>query len=43
MCKKHGVRYAYYPTFFSNWFSTIKYIQDAGTHSEKSSLCAFMQ
>ena len=31
VCKKHGVRYAYYPTFFSNWFSTIKYIQDAGS------------
>jgi len=31
VCKKHGVRYAYYPTFFSNWFSTIKYVQDAGS------------
>jgi len=31
VCAKHGVRYAYYPTFFSNWFSTIKYVQDAGS------------
>lgn len=33
VCKKHNVRYAYYPTFFSNWFSTVKYISDAGSGS----------
>jgi fatty acid desaturase (delta-4 desaturase) len=27
VCQKHSVRYAYYPTFFGNWRSTIKYIQ----------------
>jgi len=31
MCPPPQVRYAYYPTFFSNWSSTIKYVQDAGS------------
>mmetsp|Transcript_50072 Transcript_50072/g.73545 ORF Transcript_50072/g.73545 Transcript_50072/m.73545 type:complete len:459 (+) Transcript_50072:25-1401(+) len=31
VCKKHGVRYAYYPSFFSNWSSTVKYVQNAGS------------
>ncbi|EKX38201.1 hypothetical protein GUITHDRAFT_89468 [Guillardia theta CCMP2712] len=31
VCKKHGVRYAYYPSFFHNLFSTVKYIRDVGT------------
>jgi len=31
VCKKHGVRYAYYPWIWQNLFSTIKYINAAGT------------
>ena len=31
VCAKHGVRYAYYPTFWSNWASTLQYIKDAGS------------
>jgi fatty acid desaturase len=31
VCKKHGVRYAYYPYIWQNWISTIKYIHAAGT------------
>merc|ERR1719343_787841 len=31
VCKKHGVRYAYYPWVWQNLVSTIKYIHRAGT------------
>lgn len=31
VCKKHGVRYAYYPWVWQNLVSTIKYIHAAGT------------
>lgn len=31
VCKKHGVRYAYYPWVWQNLVSTIKYIHSAGT------------
>lgn len=30
VCKRHGVRYAYYPSIFSNWASTLRYIAAAG-------------
>ena len=30
VCKKHGVRYAYYPTFWQNLRSTINYIWTVG-------------
>jgi fatty acid desaturase (delta-4 desaturase) len=33
ICKKHGVRYVYYPWIWQNWFSTIKYLHAAGTGS----------
>jgi len=31
VCKKHGVRYAYYPWVWQNIVSTVKYIHKAGT------------
>jgi fatty acid desaturase (delta-4 desaturase) len=31
VCKKHGVRYAYYPWVHQNLISTVKYIHAAGT------------
>lgn len=31
ICKKHGVRYAYYPWIWQNWISMIKYVHAAGT------------
>lgn len=33
ICKKHGVRYAYYPWVWQNWISTMKYMHAAGTGS----------
>merc|ERR1712166_945187 len=33
ICKKHGVRYAYYPWVHQNLISTVKYIHQAGTGS----------
>jgi fatty acid desaturase len=33
ICKKHGVRYVYYPWFHQNLISTIKYLHQAGTGS----------
>mmetsp|Transcript_5220 Transcript_5220/g.6075 ORF Transcript_5220/g.6075 Transcript_5220/m.6075 type:complete len:461 (-) Transcript_5220:175-1557(-) len=31
ICKKHGIKYAYYPWVWQNWISSIKYIHQAGT------------
>lgn len=31
VCKKHGVKYVYYPWIHQNFYSTLKYINDAGT------------
>ena len=31
VCKKHGVRYAYYPWVWQNLWSTFKYMHQAGT------------
>jgi fatty acid desaturase (delta-4 desaturase) len=31
VCKKHGVRYAYYPYLHQNLISTLKYMRQAGT------------
>lgn len=31
VCKKHGVRYVYYPWVWQNFISTVKYIHAAGT------------
>jgi len=31
ICKKHGVRYAYYPWMIQNLIATVKYIHKAGT------------
>jgi fatty acid desaturase (delta-4 desaturase) len=33
ICKKHGVRYAYYPWVWQNFASTVKYLHQAGTGS----------
>lgn len=33
ICKKHGVKYAYYPWVHQNLISTIKYLHQAGTGS----------
>jgi fatty acid desaturase (delta-4 desaturase) len=33
ICKKHGVRYAYYPWVLQNFVSTLKYMHAAGTGS----------
>lgn len=33
ICKKHGVRYAYYPWVWQNFVSTVKYLHQAGTGS----------
>jgi acyl-lipid (7-3)-desaturase (Delta-4 desaturase) len=33
VCKKHGVKYAYYPWVFTNFVSTLKYIHAAGNGS----------
>lgn len=33
ICKKHGVRYAYYPWVWQNFISTVKYLHQAGTGS----------
>ena len=33
ICKKHNVRYAYYPWLWQNWISTMKYMNAAGTGS----------
>lgn len=33
VCKKHGVRYAYYPWVLENLISTVKYMHAAGTGS----------
>lgn len=33
VCKKHGVKYAYYPWILQNLVSTIKYMHQAGTGS----------
>jgi fatty acid desaturase (delta-4 desaturase) len=33
VCKKHGVRYAYYPWMWQNLISTMKYVHSAGTGS----------
>jgi fatty acid desaturase (delta-4 desaturase) len=33
ICKKHGVRYAYYPWVHQNFISTVKYLHQAGTGS----------
>lgn len=33
VCKKHGVRYAYYPWVWQNFISTVKYMHQAGTGS----------
>merc|ERR1711966_294727 len=31
VCKKHGVRYAYYPWVHQNFISTVKYMHSTGT------------
>jgi len=31
ICKKHGVKYAYYPWVHQNLISTVKYMNEAGT------------
>ena len=31
VCKKHNVRYAFYPWVWQNWISTVKYLHAAGT------------
>ena len=31
VCKKHGVKYAYYPWVWQNFISTVKYMHQAGT------------
>jgi len=31
ICKKHGVRYVYYPWVLQNFWSTVKYIHETGT------------
>ena len=31
ICKKHGVRYAYYPWIWQNFGSTLKYMHETGT------------
>jgi len=33
ICKKHGVRYAYYPYVWQNFFATVRYMKQAGTGS----------
>merc|ERR1711953_1420449 len=33
ICKKHGVKYAYYPWVHQNLISTVKYVHQAGTAS----------
>jgi acyl-lipid (7-3)-desaturase (Delta-4 desaturase) len=33
VCKKHGVKYAYYPWIWQNLISTIKYLHQSGTGS----------
>lgn len=33
VCKKHGVRYVYYPWVWQNLISTVKYLHQAGTGS----------
>jgi fatty acid desaturase len=33
VCKKHGVKYAYYPWVWQNLISTIKYLHQSGTGS----------
>ncbi|KAL3912643.1 MAG: hypothetical protein SGARI_001048 [Bacillariaceae sp.] len=33
ICKKHGVKYAYYPWVHQNLISTVKYLNQAGTGS----------
>eukprot|EP00980_Cylindrotheca_fusiformis_P025356 scaffold13505_cov69-Cylindrotheca_fusiformis.AAC.4 len=33
VCKKHGVKYAYYPWVHQNLISTVKYLHQAGTGS----------
>eukprot|EP00557_Chaetoceros_sp_GSL56_P006739 CAMPEP_0176492048 /NCGR_PEP_ID=MMETSP0200_2-20121128/8764_1 /TAXON_ID=947934 /ORGANISM="Chaetoceros sp., Strain GSL56" /LENGTH=469 /DNA_ID=CAMNT_0017889531 /DNA_START=5 /DNA_END=1414 /DNA_ORIENTATION=- len=33
ICAKHGVRYAYYPWVWQNFWSTVKYMHQAGTGS----------
>ena len=33
VCKKHGVKYAYYPYVWQNLISTVKYLHQAGTGS----------
>jgi fatty acid desaturase (delta-4 desaturase) len=33
VCKKHGVKYAYYPWIWQNLISTLKYLDAAGTGS----------
>jgi len=33
ICKKHGVKYAYYPWIWQNAISTVKYLHQAGTGS----------
>jgi fatty acid desaturase (delta-4 desaturase) len=33
ICKKHGVKYAYYPYVWQNFISTVKYMHQAGTGS----------
>jgi fatty acid desaturase (delta-4 desaturase) len=31
VCKKHGVRYVYYPWIWQNFISTVRYMHKAGT------------
>lgn len=38
VCKKHGVRYAYYPWVHQNFISTVKYLHQAGTGSNWESI-----
>lgn len=38
VCKKHGVRYAYYPWIWQNFISTLKYMRIAGTGSNWEAL-----
>jgi len=38
ICKKHGVRYAYYPWVHQNFISTVKYMHQAGTGNNHRAL-----
>jgi hypothetical protein len=45
VCKKHGVKYAYYPWIHQNFISTVTYMNQAGTgmHWETNPLSGNMK